>query len=855
MARDEYLFTSESVTEGHPDKIADQISDAVLDAILRQDPTGRVACETLLTTGLVVVAGEITTSCYVDIPELVRETIKDVGYTRAKFGFDYETCGVIAAIDEQSADIAHGRGQARRRRPGAHVRLRLPRDRGADAAADHARATGSSSASARSAAERRRSTTSGPTARARSSCATWTASRSRWRRSSSPPSTAADVGQDQIRDDIIEHVILPDRPRRPASIRKQGRLPHQSDRPLRHRRADGRHRAHRPQDHRGHLRRLLPARRRRLLRQGPDEGRPLRRCYMARHVAKNIVAAGLAERAQVQVAYAIGVRRAVSIMVETVRHRQGARTPARAARPAALRLHARRASSSTSTCAARSTARRPPTATSGATSPSSRGSGRTAPRTSATTPACDADPSGTRAAGRPAPCAAPPAGQLDAGPRDVGDPVAQMPPGGRVTPLRRSRLGLWLLLGFILRAIGQAVPLYTDWLWFREVGFTHVFTTRLALRGWLFTAARRSPSSSSCAPTCHVAARTAAARRALGAGGPARAARPRDHRAAHPALSCRSCCGDRVLLGRCAAAAHWDTVLGTPTPSRSAESDPLFGHDLGFFVFVLPFWRLLHGWATALVAGTHAADARASTCCSAASCSPRAGRAWPRAPAPICSAAGRAAARCSRRWASGSTASSCSSRRAASSSAPPTPTSTPPCRCSVAGRARGALRGVACVVQMFRPGWRFLVGGARGAGRGRGSSGLGIYPALLQRFRVKPNELVVRAAVHRAQHPDDPAGLRAGPHGREGVPGRRDARRPAALERNEPTIKNIRLWDYRPLLAHLRPAAGDPDLLQVRRRGQRPLHAQRRVPPGHAVAARALLPAPAGPGGTGSTST
>ena len=93
MARDEYLFTSESVTEGHPDKIADQISDAVLDSILAQDPVGRVACETLLTTGLVVVAGEITTSCYVDIPKIVRETIKNVGYTRAKFGFDYETCG------------------------------------------------------------------------------------------------------------------------------------------------------------------------------------------------------------------------------------------------------------------------------------------------------------------------------------------------------------------------------------------------------------------------------------------------------------------------------------------------------------------------------------------------------------------------------------------------------------------------------------------------------------------------------------------------------------------------------------------------------------------------------------------
>src|SRR5437867_12220124 len=108
MPAQRHVFTSESVTEGHPDKIADQISDAVLDAIIAQDPTGRVACETLLTTGLVVVAGEITTSCYVDIPKVARDTIKGVGYTRAKYGFDYETCGVITAIDEQSGDIAMG---------------------------------------------------------------------------------------------------------------------------------------------------------------------------------------------------------------------------------------------------------------------------------------------------------------------------------------------------------------------------------------------------------------------------------------------------------------------------------------------------------------------------------------------------------------------------------------------------------------------------------------------------------------------------------------------------------------------------------------------------------------------------
>ena len=103
-----HLFTSESVTEGHPDKIADQISDTILDAALSDDPMSRVACETLVTTGMVFVAGEITTSTYVDIPTLVREKISEIGYTRAKFGFDSQTCGVMTSIDPQSQDIAQG---------------------------------------------------------------------------------------------------------------------------------------------------------------------------------------------------------------------------------------------------------------------------------------------------------------------------------------------------------------------------------------------------------------------------------------------------------------------------------------------------------------------------------------------------------------------------------------------------------------------------------------------------------------------------------------------------------------------------------------------------------------------------
>ena len=123
-----YLFTSESVTPGHPDKVCDQISDAILDDLLGQDPNSRVACETLATTGLVLIAGEITTLGYCDFQKLVRETVRDIGYTHADYGFDYETCCVLSSIHEQSPDIAHGRERiertrAGRRRPGPDVRL------------------------------------------------------------------------------------------------------------------------------------------------------------------------------------------------------------------------------------------------------------------------------------------------------------------------------------------------------------------------------------------------------------------------------------------------------------------------------------------------------------------------------------------------------------------------------------------------------------------------------------------------------------------------------------------------------------------------------------------------------------
>ena len=313
MAREEYLFTSESVTEGHPDKIADQISDAVLDAILAQDPTGRVACETLLTTGLVVVAGEITTSCYVDIPKIARETIKAVGYTRAKYGFDYETCGVITAIDEQSGDIAMGVdklgagdqglmfGYARTETEElmplpimlSHKlvqRLTAVRKSGA---LDYLRPDGKSQVSVRYVDGKPVSVETVVISTQHS----------------------PDVTLEKIRQDLVEQVVIPTIPK------------HLID-PMRityHINPTGRFVTGGPMGDTGLTGRKI------IVDtyggscphgggafSGKDPTKVDRSaCYMARHVAKNIVAAGLAERAQVQVAYAIGVADPVSIMVET----------------------------------------------------------------------------------------------------------------------------------------------------------------------------------------------------------------------------------------------------------------------------------------------------------------------------------------------------------------------------------------------------------------------------------------------------------------------------------------------------------------------------------------------------------
>ena len=313
MARDEHLFTSESVTEGHPDKIADQVSDAVLDAIIRQDPTGRVACETLLTTGLVVVAGEITTNCYVDIPRVARETIREIGYTRAKYGFDFETCGVIAAIDEQSSDIAMGVdnlgagdqglmfGYACNETPElmplpimlAHKLVMRLAERRKSGAIDYIRPDGKSQVSVRYVDGK-------PTAVETVVVST---------------QHSDQVTSEQLRQDIIDQVILPTIPAEMIDRKKC----------VFHINPTGRFVTGGPMGDTGLTGRKI------IVDtyggscphgggafSGKDPTKVDRSaCYMARHVAKNIVAAGLADRAQVQVAYAIGVADPVSIMVDT----------------------------------------------------------------------------------------------------------------------------------------------------------------------------------------------------------------------------------------------------------------------------------------------------------------------------------------------------------------------------------------------------------------------------------------------------------------------------------------------------------------------------------------------------------
>ena len=293
FADNEYLFTSESVTEGHPDKVADQISDGVLDAVMRDDPTGRVACETLVNTGLVVVSGEISTETYVDIQQIARDTIRGIGYIDADLGFSADSCAVLNAIDKQSPDIAQGVDRSyetqsdpvgrrrarrrRRRRPGDDVRLRDQRD------------------ARRSCRCRSRSRTSSPSGLPRSA----TTARSGYLRPDGKTQVsvryrdgrpvaiekllistqhADSATRQQILDDLWETVVVPILPARPVRRERAAPgVPRQPDGPLRHRRPGRRLRPDGSQDHRRHLRRHGAPRRRRVQRQGPVEGRPLAR--------------------------------------------------------------------------------------------------------------------------------------------------------------------------------------------------------------------------------------------------------------------------------------------------------------------------------------------------------------------------------------------------------------------------------------------------------------------------------------------------------------------------------------------------------------------------------------------------
>ncbi|HKY05357.1 MAG TPA: methionine adenosyltransferase [Blastocatellia bacterium] len=312
MGSKKHLFTSESVTEGHPDKIADQISDGVLDAILRDDPHGRVACETLLTTGLVIVAGEITTSVWVDVPKIVRETIRDIGYTRAKYGFDCETCGVITAIDTQSPDIAMGVdtggagdqgmmfGYACNETPElmplpimlAHKLTRRLADVRKEGLLDYLRPDGKSQVTVEY------------------------VDRKPVRVGTVVLSTqhSESVGNEQIRQDVINHVI---REVVPGEMIDGGTEFHINP--------TGRFVIGGPQGDTGLTGRKI------IVDtyggagahgggafSGKDPTKVDRSAsYMARYVAKNIVAAGLAERCEVQLAYAIGIAEPVSVLIDT----------------------------------------------------------------------------------------------------------------------------------------------------------------------------------------------------------------------------------------------------------------------------------------------------------------------------------------------------------------------------------------------------------------------------------------------------------------------------------------------------------------------------------------------------------
>ncbi len=307
-----HLFTSESVTEGHPDKIADQISDSILDAILAEDPVGRVACETLVTTGLAIIAGEITTSCYVDFPNVVRETIKGVGYTRAKYGFDYETCAVLSSIHEQSPDIAQGVDPGGAGDQGlmfGYACTETPELMPMPIMLAHKLCHGLAQARKEGVLDWLR-----PDGKSQVSVEYDGAKPVRVDTVVISTQHSAAVSNDTMREDVIEKIITPVIPH--GMIDKDTRYLINPT---------GRFVIGGPQGDAGVTGRKIivdtyggAAPHGGGAFSGKDPTKVDRSaCYMARYVAKNCVAAGLADRVQVQLAYAIGVAEPVSVYVET----------------------------------------------------------------------------------------------------------------------------------------------------------------------------------------------------------------------------------------------------------------------------------------------------------------------------------------------------------------------------------------------------------------------------------------------------------------------------------------------------------------------------------------------------------
>ena len=326
MAKNREFFTSESVTEGHPDKMADQISDSILDAILAKDKNARVACETLVTTGMVHVVGEISTTCYVDIPHIVRETIREIGYTRAKYGFDCDTCGILVSLDEQSSDIAMGVDEALEAKEGQKDKFDMigAGDQGmmfgyATNETDDYMPLPISLAHrlARRLAKVRKDGTLSylrPDGKTQVTVEYEDGKPVRIDTIVISAQHSPDVTRDQIEKDLLEYVIKPELPEC-----------HYDDKTKLYINPTGRFVIGGPQGDSGLTGRKIivdtyggMARHGGGCFSGKDPTKVDRSAaYAARYVAKNIVAAGLADKVEIQLAYAIGVARPVSIHVET----------------------------------------------------------------------------------------------------------------------------------------------------------------------------------------------------------------------------------------------------------------------------------------------------------------------------------------------------------------------------------------------------------------------------------------------------------------------------------------------------------------------------------------------------------